>query len=192
VLTANFTSYGRLFDNNNNGIAAAEPDTTQAYAGDISNDTFSRYVMVFQLPTLGVGETLGAATFTVTLRSVVLNNSDVNLDVAFLEKGSSSVVKNGDYSASPTAYLGGIATPNTPADTTLTWSNTALADAITDAYEKGNSYVAFRLQLPESGDFWSGAIPISDVDGAHDYYGVYTVGTDHEGPNPTLQFTVIP
>jgi hypothetical protein len=57
-----------------------------------------------------------------------------------------------------------------------------------------NSYVAFRLQYPESGAFWNatGSHPKSDGDGKFDLYAVRTDGTDYGGPDPSLQLTVIP
>jgi len=193
VVDATFTDHGRIQDTNNDGT----PDViveTQPYAGDNQAGSFSRYVMLFALPTLDAGEYVSAASFSAILHSRTLNDSDVDLDVAFLEKGSSAAVGTGDYLLSPTALMSSIATPSSTTGDPITWSNATLTTAINDAYEGGDSYVAFRLQYPESGAFWdaTGSHPKSDGDGKHDFYAVRTDDTDYGGPDPTLQLTVIP
>jgi hypothetical protein len=200
VVSATFTNYGRIYDASpQNGIPEAIINQTQTYTGDIATDSFSRYVVLFALPTLDTGEYVSDASFTAVLFDKVLNSSTVNVDVAFLEMGNSAALTTAAYSNAYTAYESGFATPSTANGSTQTWSNANLVTAISNAYGNSQSYVGFRLQYPESGAFWdANGYPKSDGDGAHDFYTFYTSGTNfysgsnYGGPDPTLQLTVIP
>jgi hypothetical protein len=144
--------------------------TTLFFTGDDVGDRFFRTVAVFELPTLGAGEYIDNATFRWKVENVIDNSTSAlpHLDVAFLDKGSVGTVASADYNASHDALINRFATPATTNGSTKTWSNATLLSAISNAYDNSSSYVAFRLQLAATGDYydWVNGWPTSDGDDA--------------------------
>jgi hypothetical protein len=160
------------------------------FTGDDENDAFFRTVAIFELPTLGPGEYLDGATFSMKINNVITNGTPAipNLSIAFLDMGTNSSVSLSDYNSSYTAIINSFATPS-DAGTTQTWSNADLVTAISNAYDTSGSHIAFRFQMEETGNFYdsSNSFPISDGDEATDQYQGFNT-SDSIG----LELSVIP
>ncbi|MBN1558211.1 MAG: hypothetical protein JW951_08700 [Lentisphaerae bacterium] len=165
----------------------------EPYAGDNSANNLQRPVAVFALPEGGEpGYRVTDATFSCVMKLLQNNGGNLpDLDVAFLDKGVSTAVAGSDYHTAALASLAQIATPATAGDTTLTWSNQDLADAIDEAYLRGSTHIAIRFQLALTGDFYDGVngYAVSDADAANDYYRLYY--GDAVQPDPTLQISLV-
>jgi hypothetical protein len=204
---ATLTEWGRVRDDSPQDGSANFIFSTNPNVGDDTFNQLARMVNVFALPSLGSGEYVSTASFSMVTRYLYDQGDNIgavpDLQFAFIEKGSTATVVLGDYNATPTATYNALSMPSGGGQhtdhfgETQTWSNADLVTAVQNAYDNGNTHIAIRFQLAESsGPFYDSVngFAISDGDILADYYGVHYdsayTGTDYG--DPTLQLNVIP
>ncbi|MBN1557871.1 MAG: hypothetical protein JW951_06970 [Lentisphaerae bacterium] len=180
---ASLLAFNRVWDNYVQD-GSGNANGTGTYCGDIkNNNNLNRGRLIFQLPKRPLGYLVDDATFKIVLAGFTLNPGDTNpdwndpdnlppLDIAIVDKGTSTNAVVGDYEAAPLALLEGVATLETTPGTLLSWDTQDLTAALNAAYANDSTAVMLRMQLALTGDWVhpTEGYAISDADQGYDLY----------------------
>ncbi len=196
-LTTDNTVIGTTAGSVGTGVNA-DPNLEVAWTGRASSTNLYEYVMVFQLPTLALGETIGIATLNfrltgATVAVVPVDGLGFNIDLHGLAYRASSTVVVGDYfvgasDPSPSATLlqsdlfvqGSL--PTAGAYTTSASGSTNLAAYLNNQYTNGATGGADHVFVRFTAD-------------AFDLNARILVGTANNietANRPFIEYTVVP